>query len=384
MYDFINTSFSKDEILDSEWVTLLNFVEQSVKICHDVLVSHARSMNTSVPNYTHAFALWLVQSLFTVVTKATSVRLQDNINSCLNNILNLTKSRDQPMFCYLLKKIVQLVTDLSELYRMSSVPDVLKYPVYMSHFEYTPTKAELEIIAGDTEGVHASPGLVELPSLSHLGAVLRHSVLTLTAFSSDVVMFCPGVIDPVYSALCTTLKFGDLRIKEAALTLLETLVRTCIFASSAAMDNVVWTLIALVNLCPKLLQGTSVAVDVQQKLSACLRLFFCSFNGEKYAVVRFWDHLSSSLIGFLASKSFTLAATDLQVCVGELLYKCCLMTPTLPSFRVDTIVDSIGRVNNLQPLVPTLCLLVRLEITGKNVAKSSSHPSHGEESGKSQ
>ncbi len=29
-------------------------------------------------------------------------------------------------------------------------------------------------------------------------------------------MFCPGVIDQVYTALCSVLKFGDLEVKEVS------------------------------------------------------------------------------------------------------------------------------------------------------------------------
>ncbi len=39
--------------LDSEWVTLLNFVEQSIKICSDVLLCSSRNTAVSVPNHTH-------------------------------------------------------------------------------------------------------------------------------------------------------------------------------------------------------------------------------------------------------------------------------------------------------------------------------------------
>ncbi len=38
---------------DSDWDTLLDFVEQSVKICRDVLVSSSRNTAVTVPNYTH-------------------------------------------------------------------------------------------------------------------------------------------------------------------------------------------------------------------------------------------------------------------------------------------------------------------------------------------
>ena len=36
------------------------------------------------------FVLWLVQSLFTAVAKATNTQLQDNISSCLNNMFNVS------------------------------------------------------------------------------------------------------------------------------------------------------------------------------------------------------------------------------------------------------------------------------------------------------
>ena len=39
---------------------------------------------------------------------------------------------------------------------------------------------------------------------------------------------------------------------------------------------------------------------------------------------------------------------SVQVCVGELLYKCSQITPPLSSFRVDTVVASIVRVSNIQ------------------------------------
>ncbi len=42
--------------------------------------------------------------------------------------------------------------------------------------------------------------------------------LSLEAFSSELVMFCPGVIDQVYTALCSVLKFGDLEVKEVSQT----------------------------------------------------------------------------------------------------------------------------------------------------------------------
>ena len=40
-------------VADSEWATLLDFVEQSVKICRDVLVSSSRNTAVTVPNHTH-------------------------------------------------------------------------------------------------------------------------------------------------------------------------------------------------------------------------------------------------------------------------------------------------------------------------------------------
>ena len=36
------------------------------------------------------FVLWLVQSLFTAVAKATNTQLQDSISSCLNNMFNVS------------------------------------------------------------------------------------------------------------------------------------------------------------------------------------------------------------------------------------------------------------------------------------------------------
>ncbi|XP_064394848.1 serine/threonine-protein kinase ATR-like [Halichondria panicea] len=385
IHEFISETLKKDEILDSDWDTLLDFVEQSVKICRDVLVSSSRNTAVTVPNYTHGFVLWLVQSLLTAITKATSRLLQSSISNCLHIMFNITKSRDNPMFCYLLKKTVHFLTDLAELYKVASAQEVFEYPVLMSHFEYAPTKDEIEVILRSTDCIHPRPGMVELHNLPHLSALLRHSLLSLEAFSSELVMFCPGVTDKVYSALCSVLKFGDLEVKEVGLCLLEKLVKSCVFSSLAGMDNVLWTLIALVNLCTKLLSEDHwiIEAEFQQKLVSCLRLFFCASDGEQLSVLRFWDHLSSSLILLLTSSSYSLAHPDLQLCLGELLHKCCLMNPPLPSFSCETIVDRTGHVNNMQPLVPTLCHLVRQEISSKNTKKCPGEQSQGGDCAKS-
>lgn len=49
--------------LDAEWGTLLNFIEQSIKLCSDVLVSSSNSAVSnagSVPNHTHGMCDFLV------------------------------------------------------------------------------------------------------------------------------------------------------------------------------------------------------------------------------------------------------------------------------------------------------------------------------------
>lgn len=38
--------------------------------------------------------------------------------------------------------------------------------------------------------------------------------LTVEVFSSELMMFCPVVTDKLYSALCLSLKFGHLDVKE--------------------------------------------------------------------------------------------------------------------------------------------------------------------------
>ncbi len=64
-----------------------------------------------------------------------------------------------------------------------------------------------------------------------------------------------------------------------------------------------------------LLLHCSVEAEFQQKLVSCLRCFFCASDGEQRSVLRFWDHLSSSLIVLLTSSSYSMAHPDLQVLI---------------------------------------------------------------------
>jgi len=240
-----------------EWQLLLSFIRETVSICPQTFVSSVCRSST-MPDKEHAFLLWIMSSLFRVLPLLVRKVLHPEIIKCVRSILQLTRQRDHPAFCYLLQEVVSLSSDLAKLECACAVSSQVGFPVYLSHFQYSWTKQFEKEEERDGQEQRPPgepppppdllhPWIIEVHNPEHVAFVLQASLEILGVFEDDLCQFCPSEMSVVLETLGSSLEYGSTGVKVGALDLVKGLMGRKANINRSTLDHITWCLVALIS-----------------------------------------------------------------------------------------------------------------------------------------
>eukprot|EP00731_Ephydatia_muelleri_P024258 Em0016g529a len=338
-------------IHESEWKLLIDFIEESFRICPSAFVQ-----SSSQKREDSGFIFWLLSSVLRVLLYCGSWGARARLCESMCQILRVVRGKKATLFQVLLKGFTALLKDTAELSRVC-LHHGFPFPVYLSHFK------DMHVAwmkKHHTEAVSSGDWLVDIQSTVHL-TMLESSVLfVLGSCIPDLCLMNSRSFDQLCQAADTLMQFGSMAVKKEALVFLKPILLER-YPSRQIFEHMLSSFVAVLSYVLKLKSTNQrVPAEFECALGSCLR---CAFTLHVPSLVtsRMWRLIFNVICESLSTRTYANCTSELQDCIGDLLLR--LRHCDLPHAAVaqGIILNMIGEVSNLQPLVGYICHCINNE-----------------------